>query len=296
MGNRELEIVSVVNEIREKYSESIKQNYPKSWRDSAGYRLNYLLPWSPLKPPQWDSRDYGLPSTVYRPPSTVHYPSSEINLAPLLAGSEGTLGVIQKMKVNLVKKPKHTILGVLSYQSIAEACDDVPRLLEFNPSAIELVPRMILQLARSVPAVARESGWIVGEPAAVLVIEFSGDQPSALKEAVRRLGNVLTIAESKEEQARVWNIRKMGLGILDSRPQPARPVAFIEDCAVPVDRLGEFVREVENILAEHKTMGGIYAHASAGCLHIRPILDLQHGDGLRAMRSIVEQVFALVMR
>lgn len=272
-------IFSVMQEIREKHVESIKQNYPSSWRNSAGYRLNYLLPWSPSKPPQWQG----------------DYPSPKLNPAPLLAGSEGTLAVIRRMKVNLVPKPKHTILGVLSYSSIASACDDVPRLLEFNPSAIELIPRMIIQLARGVPAYERQMGWMVGDPAAVLVIEFSGDQPAGLKEAVRRLGNVLTIAESKEEQARVWNIRKMGLGILDSRPQPARPVAFIEDCAVPVDRLGEFVREVENILAEHKTMGGIYAHASGGCLHIRPILDLQHGDGLRAMRSIVEQVFALVM-
>jgi FAD/FMN-containing dehydrogenase len=83
-------------------------------------------------------------------------------LAPLLAGSEGTLAVIRRMKVNLVPKPKHTILGVLSYQSIAEACDDVPRLLEFNPSAVELIPRMILELARGVPAYARQMGWMVG--------------------------------------------------------------------------------------------------------------------------------------
>jgi len=129
-----------------------------------------------------------------------------------------------------------------------------------------------------------------------LVVEFSGDQPPALKEAVRRIGNVLTIAETKEDQDRVWNVRKMGLGILDSRPRAARPAAFIEDCAIPVERLGEFIREVERIMAAHNTEGGIYAHASAGCLHIRPILDLQRGDGVRAMRSIGEQVFALTMR
>lgn len=277
------EMLRVVQEIREKHAESIKQNYPKSWRNSAGYRLNYLLPFSPSKPPQWQG-DY-----------PAIDPSSLI-LHPLLAGSEGTLAVIRQMKVNLVSKPKHTILGVLSYSSIDAACDDVPRLLQFNPSAIELIPRMIIQLARGVPAYERQMGWMVGDPAAVLVIEFSGDQPSGLKEAVRRLGNVLTIAESKEEQSRIWNIRKMGLGILDSRPQSARPIAFIEDCAVPVDRLGEFVREVERILAEHKTVGGIYAHASGGCLHIRPILDLKRSEGVGAMRSIVEQVFAVVMR
>ena len=274
--------------IREKYADAIKQSYPRSWRNSAGYRLNYLLPWSPSMPSQWSADDYGLISTVYRPQSTV-------NLASLLAGSEGTLAVMRRATVNLVRKPKHTILGVLSYDSIAAACDDVPRLLEFQPSAIELIPRMILQLARSVPAYARQMGWIVGDPAAVLVIEFSGDQPSALKEAVRQLGEVLTIAESPEDQARVWNIRKMGLGILDSRPQLRRPAAFIEDCAMPVERLGDFVREVERIMSAHKTEGGIYAHASAGCLHIRPILNLQNGEGVRAVRSIGGQVFALMM-
>lgn len=273
-------IVSVINEIREDYVELIKQNYPKSWRNSAGYRLNYLLPWSPSKPPQWEN----------------DYPNPTLNLAPLLAGSEGTLAVIRKLKVNLVQKPKQTILGVLQYQSIEEACDDIPRLLEFNPSAIELIPQMILQLARSVSAVANQMSWIVGNPAAILVVEFSGEQVSALREAVRKIGDVLTIAESVEEQNRIWNIRKMGLGILDSRPQTARPLAFIEDCAIPVERLGEFVREVQKILNAHNTYAGIYAHASGGCLHIRPVLDLTRGEGVRAMRSIVEQVFVLVMK
>ena len=285
-GNSKLS--RVAENICLQYAEKIKEKFPRSWRNSAGYRLNYLLPWTPSVPSQWASNDYGLSSTVYRP-------QSKVNLASLLAGSEGTLAVMRRVKVNLVSKPKHTILGVLSYASIADACDDVPRLLEYKPSAIELIPRMIIQLARGIPAYARQMGWMTGDPAAVLVIEFSGDQPSVLKEAVRQLGDVVTIAESPEEQSRVWNIRKMGLGILDSRPQPARPAAFIEDCAVPVERLGDFVREVERIMQEHNTEGGIYAHASAGCLHIRPILNLQNGDGVRAMRSIGDQVLQLVL-
>ena len=277
-------IVSTAHEIRTKYSESIKESYPKSWRNSAGYRLNYLLPWSPSAPPQWSGENY---------PANLE--SGVVNLAHILAGSEGTLAVIRKLKVNLVQKPKHTILGILSYTSIVEACDDVPRLLAMKPSAVELIPQLILRNARSIPAYARQMGWVIGDPAAVLVVEFSGDQLSALKEAVRKLGDVLTIAESPEDQARIWNIRKVGLGILDSRPTSARPIAFIEDCAIPVERLGEFVREVEQILNAHGTFGGIYAHASAGCLHIRPVLDLQQGEAVRNMRNIIEQVFALTM-
>ena len=284
----ESKLSRVAENVRLQYAETIKEKFPRSWRNSAGYRLNYLLPWTPSKPSQWDANDYGLSSAVYRQ-------SSKVNLASLLAGSEGTLAVMRRAKVNLVSKPKHTILGVISYMSITEACDDVPRLLEFKPSAIELIPQMIIHLARGVPAYGRQMGWITGDPAAVLVIEFSGDQPSAMKDAVRQLGNVITVAESSEEQSSVWNIRKMGLGILDSRQQSARPAAFIEDCAVPVDRLGEFVREVERILCDHNTEGGIYAHASAGCLHIRPILNLQKGEGVRALRSIGEQVLRLTL-
>lgn len=272
-------------QIREKYSDTIAKNWPRSWRNSAGYRLNYLLPWSATKPSQWIGDSY--PANLK--PGTW-------NLTPLLAGSEGTLAIIQRATLRLVEKPKHTVLAVLQYQSNADACDDVPRLLTHHPSAIELIPRFIIRHARSVPAYARQMGWVVGDPAALLVVEFSGDQPSALKDAARKVGEVLTIAESKEDQARIWNVRKAGLGLLDSRPQSARPAAFVEDCAIPVDKLGEFVREIEKILSAHETEGGIYAHASAGCLHIRPILDLKTARGVRALRSISESVFSLTVR
>jgi FAD/FMN-containing dehydrogenase/Fe-S oxidoreductase len=276
---------STILAIRETYAETIRQNWPRTWRNSAGYRLNYLLPWAPSQPSQWVGQTYPANLT----PDTL-------NLAPLLAGSEGTLAVIRRATVHLVPKPKHTILAVLAYQSNADACDDVPRLLAHHPSAVELVPQMIIRLARVIPEYARQMGWVIGDPAALLVVEFSGDQPSALKEAARKIGDILTIAESQEEQARVWNIRKVGLGLLDSRPQSARPVAFIEDCAIPVQRLGDFVREVERILSAHGTRGGMYAHASAGCLHIRPIIDLKTAGGVTDLRSISEAVLALTLK
>ncbi|MFZ1043701.1 MAG: FAD-linked oxidase C-terminal domain-containing protein [Anaerolineales bacterium] len=272
-------------EIREKYSKAIRQNYPKSWRNSAGYRLNYLLPWSASQPPQWIGDSY-----------PANFTDGKINLAHLLAGSEGTLAVIRRATINLVDKPKHTVLGILTYDSISEACDAVPNLLKRKPSAIELIPQLILRLARSIPAYASQMGWMTGDPSALLVVEFSSDQPEVLKEAAKNLSDDVIIAESAEDQARIWNIRKVGLGILDSRSQSARPVAFIEDCAIPVEQLGDFVREVERIMTEHKTYGGIYAHASAGCLHIRPIMDLKTREGLRSLRSIAEQTLALTLR
>lgn len=276
---------STVLAIRETYADVIKRNWPRTWRNSAGYRLNYLLPWAPSMPSQWTGSTY-----------PANLTPDVLNLAVLLAGSEGTLAVIRRATVKLVPKPKHTILAALAYQSNADACDDVPRLLTHRPSAVELIPQMIIRLARGVPAYARQMGWVISDPAALLVVEFSGDDPSALKEAAHRIGDILTIAESKEDQAKVWNVRKVGLGLLDSRPQSARPVAFVEDCAIPVQRLGDFVREIEKILSEHGTEGGIYAHASAGCLHIRPILDLKTARGVTNLRSISEAVLALTLK
>jgi FAD/FMN-containing dehydrogenase/Fe-S oxidoreductase len=282
-GDRYGALLSAALEIREKYAQAIRQGYPRSWRNSAGYRLNYLLPWSPSAPPQWRGERY--PANLQ--PDTF-------NLAHLLAGSEGTLAVIRRATLKLVPKPPHTILGVLVYPSIAEACDDVPRLLEFQPSAVELVPQMLIRLAKGVPAYASQLGWIDGDPAAVLIVEFSGSRPEVLKEAASRLGGGVVVAESREDQARIWAVRKVGLGIFDSRPADARPVAFIEDCAIPVERLGEFVREIEKILAAHNTYAAFYAHASAGCLHIRPILDLKRGA--TDLRSIAEATLALTLR
>ena len=184
-------ILKAALEIREKYPKAIKQNYPKSWRNSAGYRLNYLLPWSASQPPQWIGDSY-----------PANLDDEKFNLAHLLAGSEGTLAVIRRATINLVSKPKHTVLGILTYDSIAEACDAVPNLLKFNPSAIELVPQLILRLARSIPAYASQMGWMKGNPSALLVVEFSGDQPEVLKEAAKNLSNDVIIAESAEDQAR----------------------------------------------------------------------------------------------
>jgi FAD/FMN-containing dehydrogenase/Fe-S oxidoreductase len=271
-------------EIREKYVETIKQHFPHSWRNSAGYRLNYLLPWSSSRPPLWGGKEY---------PASLK-PSS-LNLAPLLAGSEGTLAIIRTAKVNLVRKPRHTVLGVLAYDSIAESCDAVPDLLKHEPSAIELIPQMLIRLARNVPAYASQLDFVHGDPAALLAIEFSGDDPNTLIKRARALGAGVLIAETPAEQASIWSVRKVGLGILDSRFSSERTTAIIEDCAIPVDHLGDFVRGVERIMSDHGVIGAFYAHASAGCLHVRPILNLKTRAGVQRLRAIAEETLALTL-
>jgi FAD/FMN-containing dehydrogenase len=181
---------------------------------------------------------------------------------------------MRRVKVNLVPRPPHTILAVLGYSGIAEACDDVPRLLSSNPTAIELIPHSIVRLAGSVPAYASQAAVLAIGAEALLVVEFSGEDVAPLRAAALDLAPAV-LAERPEDQARIWNVRKVGLGLLASRTSEAKTVAFIEDCAIPVARLGEFVRGVEQILREYEVQAEFYAHASAGCLHIRPILDLK---------------------
>jgi FAD/FMN-containing dehydrogenase/Fe-S oxidoreductase len=275
--------------IRTESGALIRQRWPRVWRRSSGYGLNYLLPWSPDSPPQWHAT-WNDRQIAYPPVD-----ADEINLAMLLAGSEGTLGIITALELRLVPLPAVTRLGVLAFESIHAACDAAPELLGMNPSAIELIPGTMIQLARSVPAYAHQLGFVRGEPEALLVIEFSGENGADLSRKIRRIAKDIQVAETTQEQAQVWNIRKMGLGILNSRPGDEKPLAFIEDLAVPVDSLGIFTREMARIMAAHGTYAEFYAHASAGCLHIRPVMSLKSANGVSQMRSIARQAVELAI-
>src|SRR5574341_790491 len=194
-----------------------------------------------------------------------------------MAGSEGTLAVVAEAKLNLVPRPKAAGLCVLHFESVAEACDATPILLEFRPSAVELMDKMMIDLTRSVPGYAPKLTFIEGNPAAILIVEFCGESEShvlsqieQLEFHLRRIGLAKAIvrATTPEQQANVWGVRKVGLGLLQSIRGDARPTAFMEDVAVPVERLGDYVRTVEELFRDHGVEIGYYAHASAGCLHI----------------------------
>jgi FAD/FMN-containing dehydrogenase/Fe-S oxidoreductase len=296
----EARIYTAALDIRENYADAIQKHWPKVWRRASGYNLNYLIPWTPAIPPGWQT-SYN-PQAIY---NRLQTPSScaSLNLAPLLAGSEGTLAIIRRATLQLVPIPRHTILGVLAYDSLAEACDAVPGLLErHHPSAVELISQLLIQLARSVPAYASQLAWVKtasatgNEPAALLVVEFSGDDETRLRQQACALGPDVFVADTSALQKQIWAVRKVGLGILQSRPGDRKPATFIEDLAVPVERLGEFVREMELIMLEHHTVGNFYAHASAGCLHFRPLLNIKSSSGIAEMRSIAEEAVSLVLR
>ncbi len=273
-------------DIRQNYSNNIQEHWPRTWRCASGYTVNYLLPWTASQPPWWNESGLSLPEGYEALPYPPLLPD-RINVAKLLAGSEGTLAIIRQAKINLTPLQPHTMLAVMDYPSIADACDDVPALLEYNPSAIELIPASLVVLARSLPAYAHQLKVLdpltsedrMVEGGAYLVVEFTGPDQHALNAQVLKVGRNALIVQDANSQKQVWAVRKVGLGILQSRPGDMKPWAFIEDLSVPVDRLGEFIREMERILADQGTRGEIYAHASAGCLHVRPIINLKTLQG-----------------
>jgi FAD/FMN-containing dehydrogenase/Fe-S oxidoreductase len=288
----EKQIYSSVLHIRNEYQDDIQRSWPHTWRRVSGYNLNYLLPWSPTQPPRWDERELPYPPVT---PNTI-------NLAQLLAGSEGTLGVIQTATIRLVRLKKHSLVSVLSFPGIIEACDVVPSILELSPSAVELIPQSLIHLARSVPAYANQLSFVRNDPAALLAVEFSGEEAQLLTDQVTRLHQLRHwieepfVAETAAQQKQVWDVRNVGLGILMSRMGDYKPISFIEDMAVPVERLGEFVHELDMILNQHGTQADYYGHASAGCLHIRPLLNLKTQEGRVELRTISEQATDLALR
>lgn len=271
----------------------IRDRYPKTWRRASGYSLNYLLP---------DQQTASQPANWYSPES--YPPVKGFNLAKLLAGSEGTLAVMTEAKVNLVPRPKLTGLCVVHFESIAAAADATPTILQCQPSAVELLDRMMIDLTRSVPGYADKLTFIESHPAAVLVVEFYGDSEAHLLSQIEHLethlrqtgvSQTFVRALTSKQQSNVWGIRKVGLGLLASRRGDQKSVTFMEDVAVPVEKLGDWVRATERFFAEHGLESGYYAHASAGCLHIRPIFSLKTEQGVRLMRTLSAAVLEIVI-
>jgi FAD/FMN-containing dehydrogenase/Fe-S oxidoreductase len=271
-------------DIRETYADAIRKNWPRTWRRASGYGLHYLIGYSATMPPAWFLGDADYP------------PRQDFNLAPLISGSEGTLAVVHRAKLRLVPKPRNTVLVIVPFNSTAEACDAVPTMLESDPAAIELIPRTMIERARQIPAYARKLGFVQGDPHSIIVVEFAGDDPAALLASAKLLPHGGSILESPDTQADLWAVRKAGLGLLLSVPGDTKPITFIEDVAVPVEHLGEYVREMDRIIAAEGTHGEWYAHASAGCLHLRPMINLKTERGVRQVRTIAEAAVEMAIR
>jgi FAD/FMN-containing dehydrogenase/Fe-S oxidoreductase len=261
---------------------AVAQHWPRTWRRASGYSLNYLTGFTASSPSAWFDPQHQYP------------PTAGLNLTPLLCGSEGTLAMLRSATMRLVPRPAHTVLVIQPCDSVQAAADATLPALETNPDAVELLPKTLLERARAIPAYARKLGFLKEIPQALLVLEYSGDsaEQAAARAGAAQCGLLLAERDLQED---LWAVRKVGLGLLLSVPGDTKPITFIEDVAVPVDRLSEYVRRVDRILSEHGTFGEWYAHASAGCLHLRPMINLKTAHGVEQMRSIADSVVELVL-
>jgi len=225
------------------------------------------------------------------------------NLAHLLVGSEGTLAMTRQVTLALSPVPRAKVLGVCHFPTFYQSMQAPAHIVQLDPDAVELVDETMIGLARANPAFRPIVDQCVrGTPAAVLLVEFAGEDKAAQIAKLRRLvelmadlglpGSVVEVVDDGLQRA-FWEVRKAGLNIMMSMKGEGKPVSFIEDCAVPLEHLAEYTRRLTDVFTKHGTRGTWYAHASVGTLHVRPILNMKEGGALQ-MRAIAEEACALV--
>ena len=271
--SRFLDLVRQVRAIAAREAAEIEARYPKLLRRVGGYNLETVKP------------------------AGAH------NLAHLLVGSEGTLAYSRAIKLKLSPLPKHKALGVVHYPAFRRAMETTKEIVKLGPVAVELVDRTMIDLSRAIPAYAGiVAKFLKGEPDAILLVEFAGEDRDAqiaklkdLAELMGDLGLPGSVVEIVDPalQKEVWEVRKAGLNIMMSMKGDGKPVSFIEDCAVPLEHLADYTSRLTEVFHKHGTKGTWYAHASVGCLHVRPILNMKT-DGAGKMRAIAEEAAELV--
>jgi Fe-S oxidoreductase/FAD/FMN-containing dehydrogenase len=227
-----------------------------------------------------------------------------VNLATLLCGSEGTLAVSRQIELKLSPLPTNKALGICHFATFRKAMEAAQHIVKLQPVAVEVVDRTLIELARDI-AMFRPvmESYVHGAPDALLLVEFAeADQAENLRRLQRleelmgdlgHPGSVVTVADAAG-QAAVWGVRASGLNIMMSMKSEGKPVSFIEDCAVPLEHLADYTERLTAVFEKHGTRGTWYAHASVGCLHVRPVLNLKLEKDARTMRAIAEEAFAMV--
>ena len=271
----------------------IVDGFPKVLRRVGGYNVDALMP----------------DAMALRPGGVA---GDGINLAHLLVGSEGTLAFSTAIELKLSPLPAKKLMGICHFPTFYKAMDAAQHLVTLDPVAVELVDDTMIELARSIPIFQPTVEEAVrGNPAALLLVEFAEEDMAENEARLRRLhammgdlgfgwdkgddwrgGVVDAIAPAMQGRIAEW--RKSGLNIMMSMKNEAKPVSFLEDCAVELKDLAEYTDRLTKIFDKHDAKGTWYAHASVGCLHVRPVLDMKQASGAETMRAIAEEAFALV--
>ncbi len=264
-------------------ADEVAARFPKVQRRVGGYNLDALMPGR-----------------------------NSVNLAHLLVGSEGTLAFSSRIELSLAPLLPRRAVGACHFGSFSEAMESAQHIARLNPIAVELMDRAMIELARAIPLFRPVvEKFVRGDPAAILLVEF-GDEDQEdnirslndLKDLMGELGlgwdqsgpewgGVVEVL-SPDLQAAIAELRTSGLNIMMSMKEEGKPVSFVEDCAVPLEHLAEYTGRLTNLFEKHGTRGTWYAHAGAGCLHVRPILNLRLDKDVVAMRAIAEEAFAMV--
>ena len=226
------------------------------------------------------------------------------NLARLLVGSEGTLAFSAALELDLQPVLPRKMLGICQFPTFRAAMAAAKHMVALGPDAVELVDRTMIDLGRGIdiyrPTIDR---MVMGEPDSLLIVEFHGDADApllarldALDEAMADLGYPGAVVRATEAafQNAIASVREAGLNIMMSMKGDGKPVSFIEDCAVGLDDLADYTERLNDVFARHGTKGTWYAHASVGCLHVRPVLNMKDPADIRTMRTVAEECFALV--
>ncbi len=261
-------------EIGEGNRDEILSRYPKIQRRVSGYNLDEFVS------------------------------GSNFNMARFVVGSEGTLVTITEAKLRVVPVPKYKGLAVLHCMELIESMEATVAALDLDPSAIELIGSMIIRQAQSNLSYSRITDFIEGEPEALLAIELVANSEKELahkfdllKEMISKggWGYSLVWLTKDADQEKVWDVRKAGLGLMMNVPGDAKPLPFVEDTAVSPHVLPDFVRRFDSIVRKHGTEAGYYGHASVGCLHIRPLINLKNQEGIDRMVAISDEISDLVL-
>ena len=268
------DIYSRLVEIGEATREEVAARYPKILRRVGGYNLDELAT------------------------------GDGLDMARFVVGSEGTLLTITEATLRIVPRPKLKALAVLHFQELIQSMEATVVAIDLEPAAVELIDSMIIRQARTNLEYSRMMDFIKGDPEAVLLVGFTGDSQAeldsrldALEERINRGGLSYAVRRITEpqDQARVWAVRKAGLGLMMNVRGDAKPLPFVEDTAVAPEKLPEYVRRFDEIVRENGTTAGYYGHASVGCLHIRPLIDLKLDEGVDRMVSIATEISDLVL-
>jgi len=227
------------------------------------------------------------------------------NFAKFLCGSEGTLALFTEIKVNLEPVPKAYATLAIHYNDFIASLETAPLIVRHNPLIVELFDRAVIEGARSHPGLRSLADFVVEDPEVILTVETTGETPEEAREKLERIAEdvratgkayAFVFARDAAERDRMSQLRKDGLGLVAKRIGDEKPISFIEDAAVPVERMADYFREMTELARRENVEFAVYGHASVGVVHFKPVLNLKKAEDLANLARMSERALALVKK